>query len=73
LVAEATGREVIAGPTEATAAGNILVQAMGAGVVDGLEALRQVVRDSFPLESYKADAAPEWDRAYEKYLKVTAS
>jgi len=73
LVAEATGREVIAGPTEATAAGNILVQAMGAGVVGDLAALRQVVRNSFPLESYKANAAPEWDRAYEKYLSVTAA
>lgn len=72
LVAEATGREVIAGPTEATAAGNILVQAMGAGVVEDLAALRQVIRDSFPLESYKANAAPEWDRAYEQYLNVTA-
>ncbi len=73
LVAEATGRDVVAGPTEATAAGNILVQAMGAGVVDDLTALRQVVRDSFPLDTYKANAAPEWDSAYEKYLSVTAS
>ena len=46
---------------------------MGAGVVDDLTALRQVVRDSFPLDTYKANAASEWDRAYEKYLSVTAS
>jgi rhamnulokinase len=73
LVAEATGRDVVAGPTEATAAGNILVQALGAGVVDDLTALRRVVRNSFPLDTYKANAAPEWDRAYEKFLSVTAS
>jgi rhamnulokinase len=72
LVAEATGRDVIAGPTEATAAGNILVQAMGAGVVEDLAGLRQVVRNSFPLETYKANAAPAWDRAYEKYLSITS-
>jgi rhamnulokinase len=73
LVAEATGRDVIAGPTEATAAGNILVQAMGAGVVEDLAGLRQVVRNSFPLETYKANAAPAWDRAYEKYLSITSN
>lgn len=73
LVAEATGRDVVAGPTEATAAGNILVQAMGAGVVEDLAGLRQVVRNSFPLETYKANAAPEWDRAYEKYLSITSA
>jgi rhamnulokinase len=33
FVADATGRTVVAGPTEATAAGNILVQAMGAGFI----------------------------------------
>lgn len=73
FVAEATGRTVIAGPTEATAAGNVLVQAIGAGAVEGLEGLREVIRASFELETYETkSAAPEWDRAYEKYLSVTA-
>jgi rhamnulokinase len=48
LAAEATGRRVIAGPVEATAAGNILVQAIGAGVVSGLDEARVIVRASFP-------------------------
>ncbi len=46
LTAEITGREVIAGPAEATAAGNILVQAMGAGVVRDLAEARRIVRAS---------------------------
>jgi len=49
LAAEATGRTVIAGPVEATAAGNILVQAIGAGVVSGLDEARAIVRRSFAL------------------------
>jgi rhamnulokinase len=74
FVAEATGRRVVAGPGEATAAGNMLVQALGAGAVDGLEGLREVVRASFELETREAKSpAPEWDRAYEKYLRVTAA
>jgi rhamnulokinase len=49
LAAAATGRAVIAGPVEATAAGNILVQAIGAGVVSDLDEARAVVRRSFSV------------------------
>lgn len=47
MVADCTGRTVIAGPSEATAIGNILVQAIGAGELTGLHELRDVVRRSF--------------------------
>jgi rhamnulokinase len=47
LVADCTGRRVVAGPSEATAIGNILVQAMGAGELNGIDAIREVVRRSF--------------------------
>jgi rhamnulokinase len=49
FVADTTGRRVIAGPSEATAIGNILVQAMGAGVLKDLSEAREVVRNSFEL------------------------
>jgi rhamnulokinase len=52
LAADATGRTVIAGPSEATAAGNILIQAMGAGELSGLAQVREVVRASFPVERF---------------------
>ena len=52
LAADATGRRVIAGPTEATAAGNALTQAMGTGDIASLEELRSVVRASFRLEEF---------------------
>jgi rhamnulokinase len=53
LVAQATGRTVYAGPVEATAAGNVLVQAMGAGAVRDLEEARAVVRRSFEIEKFE--------------------
>jgi len=53
LVAQATERTVCAGPVEATAAGNVLVQAMGAGVVRNLEEARSVVRRSFAIEKFE--------------------
>lgn len=70
FVAAATGRRVVAGPAEATAAGNILVQAMGAGEIGSLEELRRVVRESFYLETIGARPDPGWDRAYERYLEM---
>jgi len=47
LAEEATGRKIVAGPVEATAAGNILVQAIGSGAISGLEEARAIVRRSF--------------------------
>jgi rhamnulokinase len=55
LAANAMGRTVVAGPTEATAAGNVLVQAMGAGVVSGSAEAREIVRRSFPLQTFRPE------------------
>ncbi len=55
LAANATGKTVVAGPVEATAAGNVLVQAIGAGVIAGLDEARAMVRRSFPLEQFSAN------------------
>ncbi len=52
LAADVTGRRVIAGPAEATAIGNALTQAMGAGAIGSLEELRAIVRQSFDVEEF---------------------
>jgi rhamnulokinase len=52
FAANVTRRRVIAGPAEATAAGNALTQAMGTGAIDSLEELRAVVRQSFEVEEF---------------------
>jgi rhamnulokinase len=58
LTAERTGRTVLAGPVEATAIGNVLVQARSAGIVSGsLDALRALVRVAFPPTRYEPSAA----------------
>ncbi len=70
FVADCTGRRVVAGPSEGTAIGNILVQAMGAGELSGLDAIRKVVRRSFPPVTVEPKRGAGWERAYEKYRKV---
>lgn len=72
-VADATGRPVIAGPTEATVAGNILVQAMGAGLVANLAEIRQVVADSFPVSVFEPRDHAAWDAPYQAFLKTSCS
>lgn len=47
LVAQVTGRKVVAGPVEATAIGNVLVQALGDGEIPDLAAARRIVRNCF--------------------------
>jgi rhamnulokinase len=52
LAADVTGRRVIAGPAEATAAGNALTQALGTGAIASLDELRAIVRQSFEVEEF---------------------
>ncbi|WP_253859085.1 rhamnulokinase [Prauserella alba] len=53
LTAERTGRPVIAGPVEATATGNVLVQARAAGLIHGgLDELRSLVRRTQNLKTH---------------------
>jgi rhamnulokinase len=53
LAADATGLTVHAGPVEATAIGNILVQAMAMGELPSIQAGRKRIRDSYPIERYE--------------------
>lgn len=67
LTADITGRTVIAGPIEATAIGNVLVQAMGLGVIKSLEECRQIVRNSFAMAAYTPNPAAGVDEAYARF------
>ena len=60
LLANESGLEVFAGPVEATALGNLLVQARAAGVIQGsLENLRELVAKNFAIKSYSPTAKGE--------------
>jgi rhamnulokinase len=67
FVADSLNRTVIAGPGEATAIGNVVIQAIGAGELADLAAARALIRKSFPLETFRPAPKAGWDAAYEKY------
>ncbi len=70
MTADATGRRVVAGPFEATAMGNTLVQAMASGEVRDLPDLRRVVARSFELATYEPRDQHAWDSAYQRFCSV---
>jgi len=71
LTADATGLNVVAGPTEATAIGNIMIQAKALGYVGSLTEIRQIVANSSELVQFIPSDELDWDEAYNRYLRVT--
>jgi rhamnulokinase len=72
LTADLTGREIIAGPVEATALGNLLVQARGAGELGSLADMRAVAAASVTQSRYEPSLAlDEAEATYRRFLDVT--
>jgi rhamnulokinase len=67
FTANAIGRKVITGPVEATASGNILMQAKAVGQLKSIDEARQVIRNSFELKEYQPQDTALWQRQYEKH------
>ena len=68
MTADATGKSVCVGPDEATATGNVLVQALAVGDIADLEGLRTVVANSFELAKFEPAAGDAWEKAFERFL-----
>jgi rhamnulokinase len=73
FAANATERAVIAGPVEATAIGNILIQAIALGYLKSHAELRRVVRDSFPVETFQPQDPAVWAKAYDRFRNLSIS
>ncbi|MEZ4734985.1 MAG: rhamnulokinase family protein [Caldilineaceae bacterium] len=70
LTADATGHQVVAGPVEATAIGNLVVQAIALGHLGSLAQGRDLIRRSFDVVSYEPTSQrTPWDEAYAGLLK----
>lgn len=70
FTANAIGLTVIAGPSEATAMGNILIQAKTAGLVKSKQEIRQIVKNSVELSTFKPQDISIWEAHYKKYTSV---
>ena len=71
FTADALGVEVLAGPQEGTAIGNIMIQAKTAGEVGDIWQMRRIIANSIDIVRYQPAADKgQWDAAYEKYLEI---
>ncbi len=66
----AVGVPVVAGPSECTAIGNIMLQAKAAGIVSDIAAMRRLIAASIETTTFTPEEAEDWDKGYELYLKV---
>lgn len=64
FTANAIGIPVVAGPSEATAIGNVMIQAMAAGEATDVAGMRQLINRSIPLKTYQPQDMEAWDAAY---------
>ncbi len=70
FTADACGLPVIAGPGEATAVGNLMVQAVGLGLLRSLADAQPLIRKAFPIREYKPRNAGEWAAPYARFRKL---
>lgn len=70
LTANATGLPVITGPVEATAIGNLMVQAMALGHLESLEDIRRIVRNNFEIKTYMPQNADDWNNQYKVFQSL---
>lgn len=61
---------VVAGPAEATAAGNIMMQALALKEVSSLQEIRNIIYQSFALDQYNPRDKEDWDKAYKNYRNI---
>ncbi|MCG3132270.1 MAG: L-Rhamnulokinase [Phycisphaerae bacterium] len=68
--ADACGRPVHAGPVEATALGNVLLQAMVVGAVESLDHLRAISRNSTSIRVFNPGDAAAWNKARTRFEAI---
>jgi rhamnulokinase len=73
LTADATGRKVLAGPSEAAALGNIAIQILATGGASSLREVRAIVDRSFPTEIFEPRETGKWDQHAERFEQYCGS
>jgi sugar (pentulose or hexulose) kinase len=72
MAADACNRRVVTGPIEATAIGNVMMQALSNGDVASIAEARDVIRSSFAVDEFVPAAPEPWDAAYDRFTELVA-
>ena len=71
FTANALNVPIITGPSEATAIGNIMLQAKALNLVNSLSDMRKVINNSVHPETFLPQDFEVWNKAYAKYLQIS--
>lgn len=70
LTSQSLGLPVVAGPVEATALGNIILQLIALGELQSIEEGRKIISETEKVKTYNEEHTPDWDEAFERFCKV---
>lgn len=70
ITANACSRTVVTGPVEATALGNIMLQAVTRGYIENVASGREVIANSIEQSIFEPESSPEWDAAFTKFKQL---
>ena len=70
MTADSLGFDVVAGPTEATAIGNIMLQLIALGEIGSVDEAREIIKKSEKVKIYKPENHSEWEKAYDEYIRI---
>lgn len=70
FTADAIGKPVLAGPVEATALGNVVVQALAMGEFRDLAEARQAIKGSFAIQEFHPHTSAQWEEGYQEFVKI---
>lgn len=73
FTANALGIPVVAGPEEATAVGNLMVQAMGMGIISSMQDAMPLIKKAFPITEYLPTDVREWQAAYDRFKLIVTT
>ncbi len=70
LTSQSLGMPVIAGPIEATALGNIVLQLIALGEIESIEKGREIIAETEKVKKYEEQHTSDWDEAHERFCKI---
>ncbi|MBQ7006152.1 MAG: rhamnulokinase [Clostridia bacterium] len=70
LASQSLGIPVIAGPVEATALGNIVLQLISLGEISSIEEGRRIIAENEKVKTFKCDHTPDWDKAFQRFCEI---
>ncbi len=70
LTSQSLGIPVVAGPVEATALGNIVLQLIALGEIESIEKGREIIAENERVKTFNEEHSPDWDEAYKRFCET---